>query len=42
VVTLCTTKFALEKFYVLPTQFTYTFCMVMQNSDYFPVLTLPE
>ena len=38
VVTLRTTRFNSHKFYVLPTQCTYVFCMDLRtNSDYFPV-----
>jgi hypothetical protein len=37
VVTLCTTRFNIQKFYVLPTQCIYVFCTDLRtNSDYFP------
>jgi hypothetical protein len=37
VVTVCTTRFNVHKFYVLPTQCIYVFCMDLRtNSDYFP------
>jgi len=38
VVTICTTRFNIHKFYVLPTQFIYVFCVDLRtNSDYFPI-----
>jgi hypothetical protein len=38
VVTLCTTRFNIHKFYVLPTQCVYVFCVDLRtNSDYFPI-----
>ena len=34
----CNTRFALKKFYVLPTQRIYVFCVHLRtNSDYFPI-----
>jgi hypothetical protein len=37
-VTLCTARFNIHKFYVLPTQCIYVFCVDLRtNSDYFPV-----
>ena len=37
-VTLCTTKFNIQQFYVLPTQCIYVFCVDLRtNSDYFPI-----
>jgi hypothetical protein len=37
VVTMCTTKFNFHKFYVLPTQCVYVFCVDLRtSSDYFP------
>ena len=37
-VTICTTRFNVQKSYVLPTQCIYVFCMDLRiNSDYFPV-----
>jgi hypothetical protein len=36
VVTLCTARFNIHKFYVLPTQCIYVFCVDLRtNSDYF-------
>jgi hypothetical protein len=38
VVTLCTARFNVHKFYVLPTQCVYVFCMDLRtNNDYFPI-----
>ena len=38
VVTICTTRLKLKKFYVLPTQCIYVFCVDLRtNSDYFPI-----
>jgi hypothetical protein len=38
VVTLCTTRLNIHKFYVLPTQCIYVFCVDLRtNSDYFPI-----
>jgi len=38
VVTICTTIFNIHKFYVLPTQCIYVFCMDHRtNSNYFPI-----
>ena len=38
VVTLCISKFNIHKFYVLPTQCIYVFCVELQTkSDYFPI-----
>jgi hypothetical protein len=38
VVTICTTRFNIHKFYVLPTECVYVFCMDLRtNSDYFPI-----
>ena len=38
VVTICTTRFNIHKFYVLPTQCIYVFCVDLRtNSDYFPI-----
>jgi hypothetical protein len=37
-VLLCTTRFNIHKFYVLPTQCVYVFCVDLRtNSDYFPI-----
>ena len=37
VVTLCTTRFNIRQYYILPTQCMYVFCMnVRTHSDYFP------
>jgi hypothetical protein len=37
-VTICTTMFNIHKFYVLPTQCIYVFCVDLRtNSDYFTV-----
>jgi hypothetical protein len=37
VVTICTTRFNIHKFYVQPTQCIYVFCVDLRtNSDYFP------
>ena len=37
VVTICTTRFNIQKFSVLPTQCVYVFCVDLRtNSDYFP------
>ena len=37
-VTICTTKFNIQKFYVLPTQCIYVFRVDLRaNSDYFPI-----
>jgi hypothetical protein len=36
-VTLSTARFTAQKFYVLPTQCIYVFCVdLRRNSDYFP------
>ena len=36
--TICTTRFNIQQFYVLPTQCIYVFCVDLRtNSDYFPV-----
>ena len=36
--TLCTAGFNVHKFYVLPTQCIYVFCVDLRtNSDYFPI-----
>ena len=38
VATVCTTRFNTQKFYVLPTQCIYVFCVDLRtNSDYFPI-----
>jgi len=38
VVTICTAKFNIQKFYVLPTHCIYAFCVDLRtNSDYFPI-----
>ena len=38
VVTICITRFNINKFYVLPTQCIYVFCVDLRtNSDYFPI-----
>jgi len=38
VVTICTTTFNNQQFYVLPTQCIYVFCVDLRtNSDYFPI-----
>jgi len=38
VVTLCTARFNIHKFYILPTQCIYVFCVDLRtNSDYFPI-----
>jgi hypothetical protein len=38
VVTICTTRFTIQQFYVLPTQRIYVFCVDLRtNSDYFTV-----
>ena len=38
VVTICTTRFNIQQFYVLPTQCIYVFCVDLRtNSDYFPI-----
>jgi len=38
VVTICTTKFTIQQFYFLPTQFIYVFCVDLRtNDDYFPI-----
>jgi hypothetical protein len=38
VTTLRSTGFNVKKFYILPSQFIYVFCMDLgTNSDYFPV-----
>jgi hypothetical protein len=38
VVTICTTMFNIQQFYVLPTQCIYVFCVDLRtNSDYFTV-----
>jgi hypothetical protein len=35
---ICTTRFDIPKFYVLPTQCIYVFCVDLRtNSDYFPI-----
>ena len=37
-VTIYTTRFKIKKFYVLPTQDIYVFCVDLRtNSDYFPL-----
>ena len=37
-ITLCTTRFNIKKFYVLPTQCIFVMCMDLRtNSDYFPI-----
>jgi hypothetical protein len=37
-VTICTTRFNVHKFYVLPTQCVYVLCMDLRtNSDYFSI-----
>jgi len=37
-VTLCTARFNIQQFNVLPTQCIYVFCVDMRtNSDYFPI-----
>jgi len=37
-VTICTTRYNNHKFYVLPKQCTYVFCLDLRtNSDYFPI-----
>ena len=38
VVTLCTTSFNVQKFYVRPTQYIFVFCMDLTTyDDYFPI-----
>ena len=38
VVTICTTRFNIQKCHVLPTQCIYVFCVDLRtNSDYFPI-----
>ena len=38
VVTMCTAILTFNKFYVLPTQCIYVFCVYLRtNSDYFPI-----
>jgi len=38
VVTICTASLRFKKFYVLPTQCIYVFCVDLRtNSDYFPI-----
>jgi hypothetical protein len=38
VVTICTTRFNIQQFHVLPTQCIYVFCVDLRtNSDYFPI-----
>ena len=38
VVTICTTRFNIQQFYVLPTQCIYVFCFDLRtNSHYFPI-----
>ena len=38
VVTICTIRYNIQKFYVQPTQCIYVFCMDLRtNSDYFPI-----
>ena len=38
VVTMCTARFNIQQFYVLPTQCVYVFCVDRRtNSDYFPI-----
>ena len=38
VVNLCTVRLCVQKFYVLPTQCIYVFCVDLRtNSDYFPI-----
>jgi hypothetical protein len=37
-VTLLTTRFKCPKFYILPTEYIYVFCVVLRtNSDYFTI-----
>jgi hypothetical protein len=37
-VTICTARFNIQQFYVLPTQCVYVFCADLRtNSDYFPI-----
>jgi hypothetical protein len=37
-VTICTIRFSVEQFYVLPAKCIYVLCMVLgTNSDYFPI-----
>ena len=37
-VTICTTRFNIQQFYVLPTYRIYVFCKDLRtNSDYFPI-----
>ena len=38
VVTICTARFNIQQFYVLPTEYIYVFCVdLIINSDYFPI-----
>jgi len=38
VITPCTNRFNIKKFYVLPTQYIYVFCMGLRTKgDYFPM-----
>jgi hypothetical protein len=38
VVTICTARFNIQQYYVLPTQFIYVFCVDLKtNSDYFTI-----
>jgi len=37
-ITICTARFNVQKFYVLPTQCIYVFCVDLRtSSDYFPL-----
>ena len=37
-VTICATRFSIQKFYVLPTQCIYVICVDLRtNSDYSPI-----
>jgi len=37
-VTMCTARFSIQQFYVLPTRCIYVFCMDLRtNTDYFPI-----
>jgi len=37
-VTICTARINIQKFYVLPTQCIYVFCMALRtNRDHFPI-----
>ena len=38
VVTICTTRFTIQQFYVLPARYIYVLCVDMRtNSDYFTI-----